>query len=254
MCKSVPFPRKERHAEMVFVGLGYHFRVNEFRVICIFRFNRDKDVVSRFYVYYCNDDDWREIKPEFAFNVPHMWSVVTVKGVPYWMGIAVDENDENVFHEVCVSFDVEKEEFRFYSLPKYESNNDTGACLVNLRDSVVDLMFSPGPEVNKLVDVHRLDEKSGTWSKLYTVGPIPLEVQRVLHCFVSGEIVIEDVNGKLALYDPTTGRSKNLHIDKARELSYKAFGYTESLVTIQEMTSVKGDGQHELPSPSTRER
>lgn len=34
MCTSIPFPRKERHADKVFVGFGF----DDFRVVCIFRF------------------------------------------------------------------------------------------------------------------------------------------------------------------------------------------------------------------------
>lgn len=210
-------------------------------------------MLSRFYVYSCNEDYWREIKPNFPFNVPQMWCVVTVKGIPYWMGFTMDENDESNVSEVCISFDVQNEVFQFLALPQYESNSATGACLVNLKDSLADMMFSPGSDQNKLVDVYTLDEKFGTWSKIYTVGPIPLEVQRVLHCFINGEIVIVDSEGKLVLYDPKSERIKNLQIDKARELSYKTFSYRESLVAIKEMKHVREDDGQET-SPSRRKR
>ncbi|KAL8107597.1 F-box protein CPR1-like [Apium graveolens] len=251
-CKMVPFPNKERHAERVFVGFGYDSVEDDFRVVCVFRVTANDRCASRFYVYSCNAECWKAIRVEFPYDLPHMWCVVTVKGNPYWMGFLIEGCDESNGKEVCVMFDVRTESFRFLDLPKCEMNSGTSACLANYKDMLADMLFSPGSESNKLVDVFILDEKSGAWSKIYTVGPIPLEVQRVLHCFKNGEIVVEDEDAKLFLYDPKSKEVKNLRIDNAKELN-KAFCYTESLVTIKKTNHVEEEDSVEA-SPSTRKR
>lgn len=251
-CKMVPFPDKERHADKVFVGFGYDSVEDDFRVVCVFRVKLKERCLSRFYVYSCNRERWREIKLEFPRDMPHMWCVVTVMGNPYWMGFTIEDGDESNGKEVCVAFDVKNEVFRFLDLPKYESNSGTSACLVNYKDMLADMMFSPGSEPNKLVDVFVLDDKSGVWSKIYTVGPIPLEVQRVLHSFRNGEIIVEDYDAKLFLYDPKSKAVKDLRIDNVKELN-KAFCYTESLVTIKKMNHVEEEDIL-VTLPSTRKR
>ncbi|WOG85435.1 hypothetical protein DCAR_0104624 [Daucus carota subsp. sativus] len=248
-CKMVPFPNKERHAEKVFVGFGYDSVGDDFKVVCVFRVTANEICLTRFYVYSCNAECWKEIKVDFPYDMPHMWCVVTVKGNPYWMGFSIENGDETNGKEVCVTFDVRKEVFRFLGLPKCESNSGTSACLANYKDKLADMMFSPGSEVNKLVDVYVLDDRSGVWSKIYTVGPIPLEVQRVLHCFKNGEIVVEDHDAKLFLYDPKSKAVKDLRIDNTKELN-KAFCYTESLVTIKKMHHV----EEEIPETSRKTR
>ncbi|KAI7980672.1 hypothetical protein LOK49_Contig121G00005 [Camellia lanceoleosa] len=69
------------------------------------------------------------------------------------------------------------------------------------------------------------------WCKKFVIGPVlGVEPFWLLQCTKNGEIIAEDAQGRIFLYNPQNGETKYIPIDGVQ---FKAFHYVESLVSIK---------------------
>lgn len=217
-CKEI-LPLRTNYS-VLSVGFGYDPVANDFKCVCI-----NSDFASRSLVtlecdvYSSKADSWNNgvALPNFEIRCSDL--TIIVNGCPYWMYEKFSVFD-NVLH--FYTFEVGYDVFTLLpelSLAKYPKSS--WRC-VNLKDSLATMVWMEG-----LVDVYTLDESCGLWSKAYTVG---LHTFEVMQCFKNGDIVFEDDEWNVFLYELKTNAIKSLG------KGYSAgFNYTGSLVFVEGM-------------------
>lgn len=231
---------------IISIGFAFDSVKHDYKVIRFVCFKKEVGILARAEVFSVNSGAWREIKVDVDVTLACNWATV-VKGVPYWM---CHTQDISVFF---FRFDAVNEVFRQLPAPGIAASNYTRLRAVNYKDSFAMLVYSPGHSPFTLdgfqgtcytpmegntnyVDVWVMEEKDlggeSSWSKKLTVGPI-LGVERLVGCSKNGEIVVENSEGMLLVYDPSTEQVKNTGITGARASSFLVCSYSESLVSIK---------------------
>ncbi|CAK9142900.1 unnamed protein product [Ilex paraguariensis] len=251
MYKTIRLPSTKMdrgEVDKVSLGLGFDPVENDYKIVRIMCMTpkKPKKIQVKVQVYSVNRDSWKVIQDETPFYLIQTRCNAIAKGIPYWT--AFIESEKSEFHEVLLFFDTQKEVFLQGAVPNFPMGEGTNARLVELKDGLASLVYYLSEESNKGagVDVWVLDDCKKSWSKKFSVGPIPFKVERLIQCSKNGEIVAEGTGeivaegteGKLFLYDPKTNGIKNISIDKVQAHSYEAFSYTESLVSIKGMKQV----------------
>ncbi|CAK9142902.1 unnamed protein product [Ilex paraguariensis] len=239
MYKTIRLPSTKMdqgEVEKVSLGLGFDPVENDHKIVRIMCMTpkMPKKIQVKVQVYSVNRDSWKRIQVETPFYLFQTRCNAIVKGIPYWTAFI---ESESKFLEVLLFFDTQNEVFLQGAVPNFPMGEGTNARLVELKDGLASLVYYLSEESNKgvCVDVWVLDDCKKSWSKKFSVGPIPFKVERLIQCSKNGEIVAEGTKGKLFLYDPKTNGIKNISIDEVQAHSYEAFSYTESLVSIKGM-------------------
>nr|XP_016507355.1 PREDICTED: uncharacterized protein LOC107825036 [Nicotiana tabacum] len=174
---------------------------------------------------------WKRVPNEMGFRVLGLSCNLIIKGVPYWTALLSDAHGSR---EVLVCFDVSKKIFDKLPMPGVRLGIQ--GYLVNLEDSLGILMWDKTDKCN--VDIWVMDDEDG-WSKKCNVEML-FGFDRIIGCLRNGNIVAEDENGVLFLFDPVTNSVKaKLCIDNANSGSFMISNYSESLVLIEGMRPVK---------------
>ncbi|KAL8092747.1 putative F-box/kelch-repeat protein At3g17280 isoform X2 [Apium graveolens] len=170
-----------------------------------------------------------------------------VKGTPYW-SYSENRTYPGKRHErkfFCTfKFVPEIKEFRF--LPDFHTrSSDESNFVVNADDRVVRMSYEKIRGEETLVKIYSLDnDDSGTWSKMYTIGPMSLALGCwPSHCYKNGgEILIYKHRGPFSLYDPKTKETKEFDgsistVNANRIRMY--YSYTPSLICVRGMESMQ---------------
>ncbi|XP_015064430.1 F-box/kelch-repeat protein At3g23880-like [Solanum pennellii] len=215
----------------VSIGLAYDSQENDFIILSLFCFRAESRVPVEVEMCSMKSFCWKEVKNEVGFRVIRPCCNVIIKGVPYWTALLEDKYG---LRDVLVYFDVDKKEFD--KLPMPGITVGTQWQLVNLQDTVGMLIWAKTDKYN--IDVWVMDDEDG-WSKKCTVGLV-FGFDRLIGCLRNGDILAEDENGVLLLFDMVTSSVKaKLRIDNAKRGSSVIFNYSESLVLIREMLPVE---------------
>lgn len=217
----------------VSVGFGYQPEKNDYWIV---RISNLKDEVEGgkplVEVYFCNS----KIGKEFLVNGPKIRLVngkcdVIVNGIPYWL--AVIDNGYGG-RDGFVWFDVDNDSVCQAPLPDHELS-DTDTKLVDWKGDVALLgLRREGSSGSAFVDVWMLKgDGDEWWSKKYVLGPIS-GMSCLVGCSRNGQIVGEDGEGNLTLYDCETGGIHGFGVDGKMEHKVGVFNFTESLVSIEE--------------------
>ncbi|KAK1385710.1 hypothetical protein POM88_023445 [Heracleum sosnowskyi] len=105
----------------------------------------------------------------------------------------------------------------------------------------VDVMVqsTPGLLNEPMIDLYVLDDKTSSWTKMYTIGPFPYEEFHVpRQSFKTGEIVIEEQlkTRDLYLYDPKSSYISSLiGMKSLKPLWMQSYSHRESLVSVKGM-------------------
>ncbi|KAK1390488.1 hypothetical protein POM88_018666 [Heracleum sosnowskyi] len=244
-CKSILVPaRKFIHdnSTRVSVGLGYDADATDFRIVRIVpdvsKSSSTDDIMSRVEIFSNKKDCWEDVNDgAFIPFCPVLQNCnFIIKGVPYWQaegGLAVIDPCTGMYRRV--------------PYPKYVTNQRTWVNPVNSMDSVAVFVYSPGIEVNDLVDVYVLDDSCGSWMKKYTTGPIEFEQFRLPQCLATGELVVHKyermtsvagdswpiIDLRTFFYNPVTG-----HLSTAFD-TFKA-NWSESYHHVDSLVFLKG--------------
>lgn len=218
----------------IYVAFGYDCVGDDYKVVCIyrFRFMNRPEMLFRFRMYSCKDDSWKELEPGFDFNLGFIKGCVTVKGNPFWLGIYKEEKK-------WLTLDVRTEVIRVFSGPEYVTNEATTTSIVALGDNAAQIVYSPGTESSDMIHVFALDENSGTWTLMYAIESMGLQMPVHVECYKDGKFVTKDRHGKLFTYDLASEEIKDLGIGEGMEAHYMAVNYIESLVAIEGMERVR---------------
>ncbi|KAH7848537.1 hypothetical protein Vadar_004144 [Vaccinium darrowii] len=223
----------------VSAGFAFDSVKNDYKVIRMFCFKKELEILARAEVFSVNSGAWREIKMGVDDMFDCNWAAV-VKGVPYWMGFTKDSRE----------LLLETRQLPALGIAAYHG---TRFCAVNYKDSFAVLVYSGGHVPSTLdglqgtnytplegntncVDVWVMEQKDSgvesSWSKKLVVGPI-LGIERLVGCSKNKDIVVENSEGMLLVYNSSTEEVKNVGINGARARSFQVCSYSESLVSMR---------------------
>lgn len=233
-CKAVQLSKKKPLMGVhsgVSIGLAYDSHENELFILSILCFRQGSGGPDEVEMCSTKGFSWKQLKNEVGFRVLGPFCNVIVKGLPYWTAVIEDEYG---LREVLVYFDVGRKVFE--KLPKPGITVGTQGHLVDLEDSLGMLIWAKTDKYN--VDVWVMDDEYG-WSKKCNVGLV-FGFDRIIGCLRNGDIVAENENGMLLLFDLVTSSVKaKLCFDNAKRGSPVIFNYSESLVLIRGMMPVE---------------
>ncbi|THG06264.1 F-box/kelch-repeat protein At3g06240-like [Camellia sinensis] len=241
--KSLPPPTIKIPRRFFQFSLGFGFRFHsttsssDYKVVRIVSFKSQ----TRVEVYSSISDCWREIQVmDLRFHIHKLSCEVIVNGAPYWL-LSTASN-----HCLCFTwFDVQNE--AFVMLPALDFSgfyNGTSVDwkLMDWKDNAAVVVCCPG---NPCVDVWMLEDRCGgesNWCRKFVIGPV-MGVERfwLLQCTKNGEIIAEDARGRIFLYSPQSGETKDIPINGVQ---FRAFHYVESLVSIKGFKQQELNNQH----------
>lgn len=218
----------------IYVAFGFNSVDDDYKVVCIYRFRSGKnpEMSFRFRMYSCKDDSWKELEPGFDFNLGFITGCVTVKGNPFWMGFYKEK-------EVWLTVNVQTEVIRMFSGPENVKNAATSVSIMALDDNAAQIVYSPGTESSDMIHVYALEDNSGTWTLMYAIESMGLQMPVHLQCYKDGRFVMKDRHSKLFTYDLVSEVIKDLGVGEEMEAHYMATNYIESLVAIEGMERVR---------------
>lgn len=152
---------------------------------------------------------------------------VIVNGCPYWSAVMDSGYGER---EVIVWFNVINDMIHQAPLPDHGTGN--GTKLVDWKGDVALLALKEG---NGVVDVWVLnDNVDGVdwWSKKWSLGPISGGLSCLVGCSRNGQIVGEDGEGNLILFDPETGGVDKFGVDGKTEHKFSVYNYTATFISL----------------------
>ncbi|XP_059295010.1 F-box/kelch-repeat protein At3g23880-like [Lycium ferocissimum] len=243
------------------LGFGYHPGNDDYMIVRLLNVatSRRKYEVE---VYMLSTNSWRKIASDGRilqvirpFWKPMAPGMIVVKGVAYWVGVEV-RNEEMC--SVVVSLEMTSEELTFI-LPPIEHHGivvdlireATTLRLFNLNESLA-LIYSTNLEkvdiwLNNGFDIWVLNKELRTWTRILKVEPIEgflLEAgfwenskalvaqERKEMCYdENGEYVYTKGETKLFLYDVTKGDFEIIENHELRA-PFQAYSYSESLVPV----------------------
>ncbi|KAK1370998.1 hypothetical protein POM88_037090 [Heracleum sosnowskyi] len=255
--KPIALPQS-RSWENVSVGLGFDVLTNDFKIICIVPAIASVDPTekykwSRVDIYSANRESWDDADERGLIPfIPVLYlehCKFIVKGVPYWIGIDIQARQLKVLGGV----DPRTGLFRKVLFPEHVQNENTLVHVVNLRNSVVALIHSPGEYPNQMIDLYELDDNTAKWTRMYRIGPLVLETQplvyktlRLPQCLITGEIVLEAWSGQIRasdmvyyFCDTNTSRVfRNSEIEELVPHWHESYSHVESLVCLKGMVQI----------------
>ncbi|XP_038725472.1 F-box/kelch-repeat protein At3g06240-like [Tripterygium wilfordii] len=214
------------------LGFGFDRKANDYKILRFVTnyFDEGMSSVDQVEIYSLKTDSWREISSVDVIPGGIPWFNQYNNGVYYWWA---DGDDGGLI----LSFDFADEVFDKVPLPDFGVSwvdylpqlaiyNGLLAVIVYTRE---------GPErlVDKWVMIERGVKES--WVKQASIGPVP-GVERPLGFLKNGGLFLEDLEGQLVLYDPSSQQLKNLQPRGGKD-SLQVVNYVESLVPI--------NGRHE---------
>ncbi|XP_017234900.1 F-box/kelch-repeat protein At3g23880-like [Daucus carota subsp. sativus] len=150
-------------------GFGFDHVRNDYKVVV---FSDSVDRMWSAFLYSSNSDTWSHlIVPEHVIEQAKLKQILSycptttiVKDCPYWTSYNPSGHRLNF-----LKFDTRTNKFEF--LPEFQSKSGRDTILVNMMDRPALMDYEQNFQ-NISVDVCSLDEDSGVWRKMYSVGPI----------------------------------------------------------------------------------
>ncbi|KAJ8545324.1 hypothetical protein K7X08_017907 [Anisodus acutangulus] len=179
---------------------------------------------------------WKKLENKIVFHVVGTSCDAIIKGEPYWLAYINDI----VLRHTLVRFDVGKTEFEMLTVPIISADDYDKQYLANFEDSPSILMWKK--RYGCCIDVWVLDGLYD-WRMKCRIGPL-FGFDRILGCLWNGDIVAENDNGELVLFDPVNSSIKeSLRVDNVQKGSYVISDYSESLLLVEGMLPVKKQDQ-----------
>lgn len=184
------------------------------------------DHPSSILAYSLRTDSWRYCGDlARAYNLKINECYMYVNGCCYWLGLYPNFGPE----AVIISFDMATNVCEEIDVPDYAQ--PSSECLA-IYDGSLSLLSLHDTE--KVLDIWTF--KEGSWTKQYTMGPLPHIWNPVGH-WNDNCLLLESRDGELVLIDPSSHELKNLVGFKYYGLKcYGVFAYMESLVSFEDKT------------------
>lgn len=222
--------------ERVSLGFACDQNTNSYKVIRILYSKHFTAVMrpARVEIYNTRTNSWRMMQVSgFPWLCFQKTCNTLVGGIPYWYAVELQE-DGTIFRELMTWFDAEEESFRFHPLPCYHDLSGFRMRLGVMGDHPVVIVYSIEMRQNGRVEIWKLNKRNDGgqeelfWKKILTVETV-LGLERVIGCWRNGEIIAENKDGALFIYDPHPKQIKELPSCGSWGF-LEVYGYTASLV------------------------
>ncbi|KAJ4980874.1 hypothetical protein NE237_031711 [Protea cynaroides] len=232
--QKLSLPSKEYpNLDYIVYGFGHDSTTDDYKIVRIVKCLGALDSVVNVFSHSTNT--WRRIgHMPFCLNYPHFPMLLANSALHWFANREPKPNDISSF---IVSFDLQDEEYRELPLPDFHFDfvkNYVGMKLGVLGGQLCVLCPYPG----FLLDVWVMKDYGvrGSWEKQFSIQQ-PCGMRHNLYflrpmCYSkNGEVIFQmDIN-TLVLYDPRTGRARNLRIHGVPDKFYTEF-YVGSLVPL----------------------
>ncbi|KAL8107370.1 hypothetical protein AgCh_023959 [Apium graveolens] len=237
------------------VGFGFDAVKSDYKVICIVSESRVNNFGwSRVEIYSTNQGSWENVDGKgiipFWPNVNLRHCNFIINGVPYWMGVDVQE--EVAKSSVLGRIDPLTGLYKKVMYPSHVKNKSAKVNPVKWKDSVAVLIQSPGEYPIQMIDLYvLLNENTSKWAKMYSIGPLSsgraFEHLRIPQSFSTGEIVLETWTQDRNIVDcvdryicdPKTGLIfLNKEIEALNPYWFESYNHVESLVWVKGMIQI----------------
>ena len=207
------------------IGFGFDSKTNDYKVVRILHYNSQYEVA----VYCLSADSWRVIdsSPSPSYWIHSSRYPSYVNGVDHWWAF----DPGKVCEPFLLSFDMSNEVFQKVLLHPIEVSLIEDFAVIN--DSLA-LILRCYDELYYSFDIWVLNGSGveRTWTKLLTIGRIPLNLWHLIQLREDGSVVLSDPNMEgLELYDPRTQEVRDLRINGTGYCS-ELVSYTESIVFL----------------------
>ncbi|XP_059455617.1 F-box protein At3g07870-like [Corylus avellana] len=216
-------------------GFGFDSRFNDFKVVRIrSSLLQGEHLQSHVEVFSLNAGSWRVIdlpEPMLPFwGNRSSLRTVALDGVFIWWMLD---------HKIA-AFDFSDELLRLTPLPDAShlhllSQDNGGSSIITLLNGHVALLAFSGSKMNatRSLEIWVLLEfgVKESWTILTTIG-LPMDLERPLGFWKSGQLFIENSEGQLVLYDPFAQSTKNLQIIDATKRSFQIVLYKPSSIAV----------------------
>ncbi|GAA0170728.1 hypothetical protein LIER_24927 [Lithospermum erythrorhizon] len=239
---NVIMPLVEGTEDRVCIGrssYGFGLDANGADYICLAVYCRRWDLTlhSVVRVYSSRTDSWKVLEGDFCFQMTEYKNCAVVKGVPYWTAIVRKLEDDEELSEVFLWFDARHEVFMVVEYPEVAFKRGNRAYFMECDDRLVSLTYCPGEQCDQLVDVWVLDDGE-CWSKKHTVGPILVEIERLVGCTRDGDILGLDTKRGLFLFLSRNKEIRYIHTDDGTYGDIDVHNYYETLTSVDEMKNI----------------
>lgn len=208
-------------------GFGYHPIIDDYRLVRILHWYDELDVLRiRAEMYSLRTDSWREVE-SFSHRI-YEATCVALNGVLHWIVFGTGSSQDCEF---VLWFDLRYEYFGRLELPNINFYR-SGVCtkLAELEGKLCLITYTH-QGWDKVVQIWVFEyDQSFIWEKILSVGPFVGIGIRPLGCGFSGEIYMEDSNGKLVCYDRNSDEVREIKPVRADMYTFEVHLYVESLV------------------------
>lgn len=240
--KELPKTRQYKE-ERVVCGFGYYPETNQYKVVKIVyyeirntgdgpsrRIRTADNLESEVLVYNSGGNTWRNIG-RVPYCVYRLQGAPFIHGRLHWMALGVYQNVRGL---IIISFDLADEKFEEVPRPDFNSPFDcTNYGLVSLKGYLSAVAYEYGKYKDLEIWFMKEYNVKESWIKVFRIGgkipespstnlQKPSEIWRnssirplvsVLCILNNGEVLIEYKVGRLALYNPRSGRYKDINFE-----------------------------------------
>ncbi|KAL8140621.1 LOW QUALITY PROTEIN: hypothetical protein V2J09_006642 [Rumex salicifolius] len=240
---QIPNPRLIMQSEeRVSLGFAYDKTMNTYKVVRVLYSKHFSGTMSpaRVEIYSTGTNTWRPIQVcGFPWLCFQKTCNTLVGGIPYWYAVELQEQG-SIFRELMTWFDAADESFKFHPLPCYHDLSGFRMRLGVMGDHPIVIVYSIEMQQNGRVEIWKLNKCNDGgqdllfWKKILTVEPVS-GLERIIGCWRNGEIIAENKDGALFIYDPLPKQIKELP-------SCGSWGFLEmKLATLRDGVDIFGD-------------
>ncbi|KAJ7974649.1 F-box protein family [Quillaja saponaria] len=213
-------------------GFGFDPKTNDYKVVLLmdsWREDTNENLGWLAEIYSLKSNCWRQVDCPVPASISiwcESWIHCYVHRAYHWWGYD-DVGD------LILAFDISDEMFRTIRGPNLGISSEEIAGIVASFKESISVITYPREGTEKYFDVWVMEDygKEESWTKQLRIGPI-LDVERPLGFWRNRQLLLEDSNGRMVLYDPDAEEIKNLVVHGERS-SLQAAIYMESLVSLR---------------------
>lgn len=207
------------------VGFGLDTINNDYKLLLIFTFwdEKKEDTYEFSYcaIYSLSTNSWKDINyfKSNQYRIPHSHGCTCLDGNCYWLW----EMDDNLDHEIIMSFDMGNEVFQEIQCPEIARPEHVRLELYN--DDFLSLLLLS--TIRNCIEIWVMKER--IWNKQFSVGPLS-GIREPLGLWKNGSYFVFSDSGRLLLCDPNTQETRDLGLTS---FYIGTFNYKESLIPIR---------------------
>ncbi|XP_062173430.1 F-box/kelch-repeat protein At3g23880-like isoform X2 [Alnus glutinosa] len=223
------------------VGFGFDAGSNDFKVVTLV--DTDEDGWLEAEIYSLKSGSWRPLDMSVNIEIHLVSQSAALDGVFLWYD---DYTYDDCVDDRIVVFDFNDEEFQIMQFPDaslFCDYDEYTRTLTELKGSVAMMVFAlDDDEKKKDLEIWVMLEfgVSESWTRLLIIQ-LPLHLERPLRFWKNGELLMENNEGQVVLYDLLVQTETNLQFE----------GYRGTLIVVDcNFFQFEGMGSGVIPTPS----